>query len=612
MQWYWKSTSPNATWSAVQTAAQGAAVLVYLGHGSGYPNPYVSYLQPDGDNGMGLNATAGNGDSNTKYYGEDYMAQLNLAPNAVVLLNHLCYASGDNEWGRGLPSLATAETRVDGYASGFLRGNARAVIAEGLGDLGPYIDAIFTAHETIDQMWKTYPGFHNNVTSWASTRNSGFTSEIDPDIQHPASDGDYYYRSMVSWPGLTTDTVGVVKSVAATYHPLAPARVLDTVAGTGLTGPLTSHVARTFQVTGQGGVPAGATAVTGNLTVTGQTSLGYLFIGPVAMNDPASSNLNFPAGDTRANGVTVALGSGGTLSITYAASDLTATAGAIFDVTGYFTPDMTGATYFPLPPTRILDTRPTATGSNTPAVGNLIGPIGAQVAKTFQVTGQGGVPAGATAVTGNLTVTAQTSAGSLYLGPTAAAKPAIATLDFPVADNRADGVTMMLGSGGTLSFTLVAPAGQTAQVVFDVTGYFLPGTTAGDTYHSLTPTRLLDSRPTAKSGNPLNIGLSGPFHSHVARTFQVTGMWVPSNATAVTGNLTVTQQTSLGYLYIGPVAMNNPTSSSLNFPKSDNRANEVTVSLGSGGKLSVTYAASATTPTAQAIFDVAGYFTPAG
>ena len=404
---------------------------------------------------------------------------------------------------------------------------------------------------------------------------------------------------------------GAPDQSAATYHPLAPARILTTVNGTGLTGPLTSHVARTFQVTG-GKVPAGATAVTGNLTVTGQTSLGYLFIGPVAMNDPASSNLNFPAGDTRANGVTVALGSGGTLSITYAASSLTATAQAIFDVTGYFTPDMTGATYFPLPPTRILDTRPTATGSSTPAVGSLVGPIGAQVAKTFQVTGQGGVPAGATAVTGNLTVTAQTSAGSLYLGPAAAAKPTFATLDFPVADNRADGVTMMLGSGGTLSFTLVAPTGQTAQVVFDVTGYFLPGTSSGGTYHSLTPTRLLDSRPTAKSGNPLNIGLSGPFHSHVARTFQVTGMWVPSNATAVTGNLTVTQQTSLGYLYIGPAPMNNPTSSSLNFPKGDNRANEVTVSLGSGGKLSVTYAASATTPTAQAIFDVAGYFTPAG
>jgi hypothetical protein len=90
-------------------------------------------------------------------------------------------------------------------------------------------------------------------------------------------------------------------------------------------------------VTGHGGVPTGATAATGNLTVTGQTSLGYLYIGPVAMNNPTSSTLNFPLGDDRANGVTVALGGGGTLSVTYAAVP-GATAQVIFDVTGYFAP----------------------------------------------------------------------------------------------------------------------------------------------------------------------------------------------------------------------------------------------------------------------------------
>src|SRR5450759_1420538 len=37
-----KVYSPNATWAAVQAAAQGASILVYLGHGSGYPNPYNS------------------------------------------------------------------------------------------------------------------------------------------------------------------------------------------------------------------------------------------------------------------------------------------------------------------------------------------------------------------------------------------------------------------------------------------------------------------------------------------------------------------------------------------------------------------------------------------
>jgi hypothetical protein len=39
---------------------------------------------------------------------------------------------------------------------------------------------------------------------------------------------------------------------------------------------------------------------------------------------------------TRANGVTVALGAGGTLSITYIASSSAARTQAIFDVTGYF------------------------------------------------------------------------------------------------------------------------------------------------------------------------------------------------------------------------------------------------------------------------------------
>jgi hypothetical protein len=608
-----KVYSPNATWSAVQSAAQGAAVLVYLGHGSGYPNPYVSYLQPDGDNGMGLNASASGSDTNTQYYGENYMAQLNLASNALVLLNHLCYASGDNEWGAGLPSLATAQTRVDGYASGFLRGNARTVIAEGVSDLGPYIDAVFTAKESMDQMWKTYPSFHNHVTSWASSRNSGYTSQIDPDLGNPAPDGDVYYRSMVTWPGTTTDTVGIVKSDAATYHPMTPTRLLNTIDGSGgLSGKFVSHVARTFQVTGNAGIPAGATAVTGNLTITQQNSLGYAFIGPVAMNWPASSTINFPAWDDRANSVTVNLGIGGILAITYAASDLSATAHVIFDVTGYYTNDLNAATYYPLNPTRILDTRPTVPSGNPTNTGGILGPVGTGAPQNFQVTGVGGVPSGATAVTGNLTVTEQSSRGGIYLGPVSNASPTIFTLDFPVGDNRANSVTMMLGTGGKLFFTFVgASAGQAAQVIFDVTGYFMPGT-GGGAFHALTPARILDSRPTVPSGNPINVGLSGYFWAHQARTFQVTGMGgVPGNATAVVGNMTVTQQTDLGYLFIGPIAMNWPGSSNLNFPIGDNRANAVTVTLGSGGRLSVTYAVSNMSSSGHVIFDVAGYFTPA-
>jgi len=118
----------------------------------------------------------------------------------------------------------------------------------------------------------------------------------------------------------------------ATFVPLTPARLLDSRFGNGVTGPFSAGVPRTFQVTGQGGVPATATAVTGNLTATSQTQAGFVFLGPDPVASPTSSTLNFPFGDTRANGVTVALGSG-TLSATFGYAGSTQ---LIFDVTGYF------------------------------------------------------------------------------------------------------------------------------------------------------------------------------------------------------------------------------------------------------------------------------------
>jgi hypothetical protein len=223
-------------------------------------------------------------------------------------------------------------------------------------------------------------------------------------------------------------------------------------------------MARTFQVTGAL-VPSSATAVTGNLTVTGQTSAGFLFVGPVAQNNPTSSTLNFPVGDDRANAVTVALGTGGTLSVTYAASTLGPTAQVIFDVTGFFTPDASGALFVPLTPTRILDSRDHTGG---------LGIFSSHVAQSFTVTGHGGVPSNAIAITGNLTVTQQTSGGFLSVGPVAQNNPTSSTLNFPVGDDRANAVTVALGTGGTLSVTYAASTlGPTAQVIFDVTGYFV-------------------------------------------------------------------------------------------------------------------------------------------
>ena len=456
----------------------------------------------------------------------------------------------------------------------------------------------------------TWSGVQNGVSyRFQSSPTTDFSSMVEnqttvmtawsPTFRYTV--GNYYWRvAVLDASGNILNTSGYrsftatpqVPAGASTYYPLTPARLLDTRYGIGLGGAFSSHVARTFQVTG-GVVPPTASAVTGNLTVTGQSSSGFLYVGPVAANNPTSSNLNFPVGDDRANAVTVALGGGGTLSVTYAASTLGPSAHVIFDVTGYFTPDTNGATYYPLTPARILDTRD-GTG--------LSGPSGSHAARSFQVTLRGGVPANASAVTGNLTVTQQSSAGFVYIGPLAMNNPTSSNLNFPLGDDRANAVTVALGSGGTLSVTYAAGTlGPTAQLIFDVTGYFVPDL-SGARYIPLNPSRLLDTRD--------GTGLTGAFSSRSARSFQVSGGVVPTNASAVTGNLTVTGQTSPGFLYMGPNAVNNPTSSTLNFPLGDDRANAVTVALGGGGTLSVTYAASTMGPTAHVIFDVTGYFTP--
>ncbi len=197
-----KVYSPDATWSKVQAAAKGASILIYLGHGNGWPSPYTydpAYATKDG---FGLNATAGDGDYNNKYYGEPYVSTLALAPNAVVILSHLCYASGNSEPGNAAPSVTVARQRVDNYGAGFLKGKARAVIADGHGNPEPYIRALFTTHSSIEDVWQGAPDFHGHVKAFASTRTAGATAYTDTDSTTAG-----YYRSMVAKPGLTTDDV---------------------------------------------------------------------------------------------------------------------------------------------------------------------------------------------------------------------------------------------------------------------------------------------------------------------------------------------------------------------------------------------------------------------
>lgn len=184
--------SPNATWARVKAAARGAKVLIYLGHGNGYPNPYGPFDPMQAD-GLGLNAIAGAGNGNTRYFGEALIARgISLAPGAVVILNHLCYASGDNEWGQGNPTRATAIRRVDNYGAGFLRAGAAAVIADGLDSPGYVLRSLFRANRTIRQIfWSSAGATRTWTVLFASRRTSGAKAVMDP--YAPSR----YYRSAI-------------------------------------------------------------------------------------------------------------------------------------------------------------------------------------------------------------------------------------------------------------------------------------------------------------------------------------------------------------------------------------------------------------------------------
>ena len=173
--------SPNATWPRVRDAAQGANLLIYLGHGNGHPSPYGAFSELRKD-GMGLNTTAGNGHYNVTYWGEYYIRRdIELADNAVVILNRLCYASGNSEWGRADPSSSTARQRADNYGAGFLRAGARAVFAEAISSITPQIRNLFTTSRTMDQIFMGHPSASGaRDFRFSSSRTPGSTVHLDP------------------------------------------------------------------------------------------------------------------------------------------------------------------------------------------------------------------------------------------------------------------------------------------------------------------------------------------------------------------------------------------------------------------------------------------------
>jgi subtilisin-like proprotein convertase family protein/outer membrane biosynthesis protein TonB len=368
------------------------------------------------------------------------------------------------------------------------------------------------------------------------------------------------------------------------YHPVVPSRILDTRSGP--PGKVGADAEITVDVTGAGGVPAtGVSAVVINTTVTEPTASSYLTVYPSGELRPPTSNLNFGAGQTVPNLVTVKVGADGNVAVYNAAGQVH----VVLDVVGWYGEETGGSRFNGLNPKRILDTR---NGIGAPTA--KIGANASLVVDVTAVYGSGVPGSGVTAVVVNTTVSEATEASYLTVYPSDAGPPLASNLNFAAGQTVANLVTVKVGADGNV--LVYNAAGQT-HVIFDVVGWYGG---SGDLFHALTPARILDTRTSPQGTPPGKVGSeTGVDVSGVAE--------VPaSGVSSVIVNTTATAGTDASYLAVYSSDVTTPLASNLNFLAGQTVPNLVVVKVGADGNVKVHNAAGQV----HVIFDVVGYFGP--
>lgn len=391
----------------------------------------------------------------------------------------------------------------------------------------------------------------------------------------------------------------VSSGAASTYTPVTPQRILDTRNGTGVRrgkvgqGGTVDLPVRGVR-TASGPVPASATAVVLNVTVTDTTAGTDIRAYPTGTGVPLASNLNAGTRATVPNLVTVRLGADGRVSLRNGLGSVH----LIGDIAGYYTPDSAGVGFSAVDPSRILDTR---VGLGAPRA-----KLGRGGAADLRVTGalrtaDGGtvtVPADARAVVLNVTATAVTGVSTdvrVYPTPTGPALPLVSNLNLRGGQTAANLVAVAVGSGGRVR---LRNSLGSLHLIADLAGYYAPGATGR--FVPVTPTRFLDTRSgTGAAVLPVTAG--GFVDLRVAGT-----RGVPAKATAAVLNLTGTavsgtRSTDVRAYPLGAPRV--PTVSNVNLTAGETRANLSIVRTGAEGRVRVRNS----TGQLQLVGDLAGY-----
>ncbi|MFI8518990.1 N-acetylmuramoyl-L-alanine amidase [Streptomyces sp. NPDC085481] len=385
----------------------------------------------------------------------------------------------------------------------------------------------------------------------------------------------------------TSPSVTVTVPGPKTFKPVAPTRLMNTIAGVGVPkGKLGPAREVALQVTGVQGIPAtGVGAVVLNVTATNTTASSFVSVYPSGTARPSTSNLNFTAGKSIPNLVVVPVGADGKVRFYNHAgyADLLA------DITGYYVQDNSGSTFASVPPTRLMNT--------IAGVGVPKGKLGPGATTSLQITGQPGIPAtGVTAVVINVTATNPTATSFVSVYPSGTARPSTSNLNFTAGQSIPNLVIVPVGADGKIS--LYNRAGS-VDLLGDVTGYFTTDTTQAK-HINIGPKRLMNTIagqgvPKAKVGAGKTVAL------------QVTGAnGIPaSGVTAVVLNVTATNPTASSFVSVYPSDLaTRPSASSLNFTAGLSIANLVVVPVSPDGKVSFYNHAG----TVDLLADVTGYF----
>jgi hypothetical protein len=221
-------------------------------------------------------------------------------------------------------------------------------------------------------------------------------------------------------------------------------------------------------VAGNNEIPPGATAAVLNVTEVNPGAAGFLTVYPLGVTKPLTANVNFGAGQTTGNRVTVPLSTGlfpGEISIfSSAATDV------VVDVSGYYSAaGGTGARFSAVAaPVRICDTRPNNPSNLTVGANQCNGlTIGPGVSRTINVTGLAGNPIGARAAVINLTAIAPTQGTYLTVYPQT--QPVVSDLNPAAGEVKGNLVVATISALGTI--TIYNHSGST-NVAVDVLGWY--------------------------------------------------------------------------------------------------------------------------------------------